>query len=195
MIVDPQRQIFLADWGQQHVLRISSQGVVSLLYNGLENFGPEGLAFRDGTQFPPLETNAIEVRAGELLEEFELVLAAVAEVTGTLVDPSGAAVEGVDVKAITAGGQLTGAATTTDHAGHFVLSPLENETEYQLSFRHPEFARRRRDPIITEGETTDLGTFTLEPGSALSGEVVDLTGAALPLAKVLLQHRQGNPQR
>ncbi len=48
MIVDPRRQIFLADWGRQHVLRISSQGVVSLLYNGPGNYGPEGLAFRDG---------------------------------------------------------------------------------------------------------------------------------------------------
>ncbi len=48
MIVDSQRQIFLADWGQQHVLRISSQGVVSLLYDDPGNFGPEGLAFHDG---------------------------------------------------------------------------------------------------------------------------------------------------
>jgi hypothetical protein len=49
MTVDPHLQIFLADWGQQHVLRISSQGVVSILYHGPGNFGPEGLAFRDGT--------------------------------------------------------------------------------------------------------------------------------------------------
>ena len=48
MIVDSQRQIFLADWGQQHVLRISPQGEVSLIYDDPGNFGPEGLAFRDG---------------------------------------------------------------------------------------------------------------------------------------------------
>ncbi len=48
MIVDPQRQIFLADWGHQQVLRIGSQGVVSLMYDDPGNFGPEGLAFRDG---------------------------------------------------------------------------------------------------------------------------------------------------
>ncbi len=48
MIVDPQGHIFLADWGRQKVLRISSQGAVIQLYNDSEHYGPEGLAFRDG---------------------------------------------------------------------------------------------------------------------------------------------------
>ncbi len=48
MIVDPRRQIFLADWGRQQVLRVSSQGVVTLLYDDSGVYAPEGLAFRDG---------------------------------------------------------------------------------------------------------------------------------------------------
>ena len=34
MIVDPQRQIFLADWGRQQVLRVSSQGMVRYTLRG-----------------------------------------------------------------------------------------------------------------------------------------------------------------
>ncbi|MCH7822385.1 MAG: hypothetical protein IIA07_10230 [Proteobacteria bacterium] len=48
MIVDPQGQIFLADWGRQKVLRISPQGTVSQLYSDSGHYGPEGLSFRDG---------------------------------------------------------------------------------------------------------------------------------------------------
>ncbi len=48
MIVDQERQIFLADWGGQRVLRIGPKGVVSLMHYGSGDFGPEGLAFLDG---------------------------------------------------------------------------------------------------------------------------------------------------
>ena len=47
MIVDSQRQIYLANWGQQQVLRINSQGTVSLAYDDVGNYGPEGLVFHD----------------------------------------------------------------------------------------------------------------------------------------------------
>ena len=48
MIVDQERQIFLADWGGERVLRISPMGVVSLMNYDSGDFGPEGLAFNDG---------------------------------------------------------------------------------------------------------------------------------------------------
>ncbi len=48
MIVDPKRQIFLADWGRQQVLQIGPGGGVSMIFNEQGDFGPEGLAFRDG---------------------------------------------------------------------------------------------------------------------------------------------------
>ena len=47
MIVAPQRQIYLANWGQQQALRISSKGVVSLAYGDPGDYGPEGLVFRN----------------------------------------------------------------------------------------------------------------------------------------------------
>ena len=48
MVVGPERQVFLADWGQQRILRINSQGDVSRVYNDSGHYGPEGLAFHDG---------------------------------------------------------------------------------------------------------------------------------------------------
>ena len=49
MIVDPERHIFLADWGRQTVLRINSEGSVSLMHGSSGDFGPEGLAFYEGS--------------------------------------------------------------------------------------------------------------------------------------------------
>lgn len=60
MIVDPQRKIFLADWGRQQVLRISERGAVSRIYGDPADYGPKGLAFRDGglTVFESLRPRA-----------------------------------------------------------------------------------------------------------------------------------------
>ncbi len=48
MVVDTNHNVYLADWGQMQVLKISPEGVITKFYQSKDDFGPEGLVLIDG---------------------------------------------------------------------------------------------------------------------------------------------------
>ena len=73
--------------------------------------------------------------------------------------------------------------TPTNKDGEFALADL-SPGSYDVVFRGPAFAEQtRRDVTIEPGQTTDLGTITVERGRRLTGRVVDRNGP-VPGAKV-----------
>ncbi len=90
-----------------------------------------------------------------------------ATLTGTLTDPSGAAVAGAEVSAqrlpVTASAGLL--RTTSSREGHFVLSLAPGR--YRIRVAHPSFARVEQEIELTAGETRALRLrLELEPLSA-----------------------------
>jgi hypothetical protein len=100
-------------------------------------------------------------------------------ISGTVVDPSGAAVTGAEVKAVSAGTNQA-ATTVSDSAGLFKL-PLLPVGSYRVEVSKSGFRKASLAGVgVTPGVDTGLGNVKLEIGSA--AETVEVT-AATPLVE------------
>jgi hypothetical protein len=100
-------------------------------------------------------------------------------ISGTVIDPSGAAVEGADVKATAEGTNQT-VNTTTGNNGSFKLSLLSVGT-YTLEVSKSGFRKAATSGVqVTPGVDTGVGSIKLEVGSA--SETVEVS-ASTPLVE------------
>jgi hypothetical protein len=100
-------------------------------------------------------------------------------ISGSVVDPSGAAVVGADVKAVSAGTNQS-ATTVSDTSGLFKL-PLLPVGNYRVEVSKAGFRKTSLAGIgVTPGVDTGLGNIRLEIGSA--SETIEVT-AATPLVE------------
>jgi len=113
--------------------------------------------------------------------------ATAADLTGTVVDPGGTGVFGVNIDVVDAatGDSIPLTNDGTDPSGVFLVTVPDNAT-YHVHFKAPTstrlVSRIVRDVVVTVG-TTDMGVIPLEQGALLTGQVVRLSDGT-PVADV-----------
>jgi hypothetical protein len=104
------------------------------------------------------------------------------QLSGTVVDPSGAGVPNASVTLQRPGSEASVYTTTTSSQGNFAISTVSAGT-YTLVIEAKGFAKRTSNVIVDAGRTTDLPNTKIELASAAATvEVVEQQGAGIQLS-------------
>ncbi len=157
----------------------------------------EGVTVRVSTSGGVAKSETVEVLAegeAQVAIDFKTTL-----LRGRLLTTEGAAVSGAWIAIErTSGGSArdwsnVAAQTTSSAEGTFEAKGLE-PGRYQVRVTGGGLAGFLSDPVdVTDGNTTDLGTFTLAPGLSIQGRVVDDAGAPVEDATISLKDATGRP--
>jgi uncharacterized GH25 family protein len=137
----------------------------------------------------------LEVRAGQELQDVEIVLAPGAVLAGRILSPTGQPVSGAEVSLLPEGSAsplLSAGATLSDEQGRYRLERLSPGTHTVKAVYEGYRPAQRRLDVREGGNTLDL---TLEPGATLGGHVVDPLGAPVAGARVFLRPPPGEDPR
>jgi len=147
--------------------------------------------------FASATVEGIEVAArGEPADAGEIRLRPGASVQGRVVDETGAAIEAVEVGVressgptmmfIVPGGSLDeqAPAAVTGPDGWFVVADLDPQRRVTLNFSRPGYLQHGEAEV--EAPSAEPLEITLQPSSTLSGHVLDVEGAPVPGASVVL---------
>ncbi len=131
--------------------------------------------------FEPLE-QTVEVAAGVDLEldlAFERRRPPAIRVSGRVIDPGGAGVDGARVMLVTGPRVWSRFGTTSFDGGRFELEAREPEAEektWALLVEHPDFAQQRSEEFELTGPVASQ-LVQLAPGGSLSGRILGLDAA------------------
>ena len=184
--------------GTYYARTVNSQGYVDELYGG---------ASCPGGACTVTSGKPISVNAPNAATAINFVLNRGSLVSGTVKDPTGTPLSGVQVWIYTAAGASTGFGTTSASGVYTTHDALPTGTYYARTSNWLGYVDRLYDRVLCPGaacsatggtpisvsapETKTAVDFTLDRGGRIAGKVTNASGGALPMAWVFFYNESG----